>query len=207
MENNDKKIIGDVIKRKDALKKEKNDSHDTFLPTGMRRNLGKSLFTRVAKTPEMKKQEKLLNLYNEFFKDKKANSVDLKKMERNSAILEFLYSYMIFIVVIVGTVLVEKLGTHINVNTISEFGYLFFENIELFKIDLISLISSFTGVISVSVLSDKMKKRIQIYKDNNVFNINCYERKQLLEYIKEYISITKVMTTNKELLAQTSEHD
>ena len=133
MENNDKKIIGDVIKRKDALKKEKNDSHDTFLPTGMRRNLGKSLFTRVAKTPEMKKQEKLLNLYNEFFKDKKANSVDLKKMERNSAILEFLYSYMIFIVVIVGTELVEKLGTHINVNTISEFGYLFFENIELFK--------------------------------------------------------------------------
>ena len=205
---NDKNIIDDVIGRKDALKTNRKELGGTFITTGERRvALDKYLFTRVAKSPELKKQEKLLELYDEFFKGKKVNRVELRKLERNYVILKFLYFFIISIAVTAGTSLGGKIGTYINVNTISEFVHLFFENIELFKIELISLLVSFRVLASVSLLSDNMKKSIKIYKDNNIFNINCYEREQLLEYIKEYMSITKVMRNDKELLLEISKLD
>lgn len=207
MENDDKNKIADVIGRKDALKTKRKDLCGTFITTGEKKVDLKYLFTRVAKNPELKEQEKLLELYDEFFKGKKVNRVELKKLKRNYVILKILYFFIISIAVTAGTSLGGKIETYINVNTVSEFVHLFFENIELFKIELISLLVSFRVLASVSLLSDNMKKSIKIYKDNNIFNINCYEREQLLEYIKKYISITKVMRNDKELLVEISELD
>ena len=47
--------------------------------------------TRIS-TPE---QEKLLELYDEFFKGKKVNRVELKKLKRNYVILKILYFFII----------------------------------------------------------------------------------------------------------------
>jgi len=82
------------------------------------------------------------------------------------------------------------------------------ENIGLFKTELISFITCFTGFVLGSDSMAKISKRINIYKDNNVFNTNHYEREELLTYIKENDSqIAKLDIDYKELSMQISELD
>lgn len=58
MENAHKNIIANVTRRKVALKKEKTDLDNTFIPTGMPRvTLDKYFMTRVATNTSIQKQQ------------------------------------------------------------------------------------------------------------------------------------------------------
>jgi len=154
------------------------------------------------------KQDKLLKLYNEFFKDKKVNSVDLKKMEKKYNILGLSVLLTFFVGMMISAVLGLKIGVTLSGDTINEFNRSFLENIGLFKTELISFITCFTGFVLGSDSMAKISKRINIYKDNNVFNTNHYEREELLTYIKENDSqIAKLDSDYKELSMQISELD
>lgn len=65
MENDDKNIIDNVIRRKDDLKKKKSDLGNIFLPTGMPRVIiDKYYMTRVAtKNPLQRQQDEIVNYH------------------------------------------------------------------------------------------------------------------------------------------------
>ena len=155
-----------------------------------------------------KKQDKLLKLYNEFFKDKKVDSVDLKKMNKKYGILCLFIVLMVYGGMLIPASMASKIIDTLSGNTINEFSRNFLENIGLFKTELISLIPCLTGIVLGMDSKGKISKRIDIYRENNVFNTNHYEREELLTYIKENDSqIAKLDSDYKELSMQMSELD
>ena len=154
------------------------------------------------------KQDKLLKLYNEFFKDKKVNSVDLKKMNKKYVILCFFVVLTLYGGMLISASMASKIIDTLSGDTINEFSRNFLENIGLFKTELISLIPCLTGIVLGMDSKSKISKKIDIYIDNNVFNTNHYEREELLTYIKENDSqIAKLDSDYKELSMQISELD
>ena len=155
-----------------------------------------------------KKQDKLLKLYNEFFKDKKVNSVDLKKMNKKYVILCFFVVLTLYGGILISASMASKIIDTLSGDTINEFSRNFLENIGLFKTELISLIPCLTGIVLGMDSKGKISKRIDIYRENNVFNTDHYEREELLEYIKENdLQIAKLDSDYQDLSTQISELD
>lgn len=151
-----------------------------------------------------KKQDKLLKLYNEFFKDKKVNSVDLKKMNKKYGILCLFVVLTLYGGMFISASIASKIIDTLSGDTINEFS----QNIGLFKTELISLIPCLTGIVLGMDSKGKISKRIDIYRENNVFNTDHYEREELLEYIKENdLQIAKLDSYYKELSMRMSELD
>ena len=145
-------------------------------------------------------------------KHKPSNKVlelfNLKKMNKKYIILCFFVVLAVYGSMLIPASMAAKIIDTLSGDTINEFSRNFLENIGLFKTELILLIPCLTGIVLGMDSKSKISKRIDIYRENNVFNTNHYEREELLTYIKENDSqIAKLDSDYKELSMQMSELD